>query len=280
MKNIYWFIKQSLTLDYRLFVVSKWSLSKKMMFYLIKYSLLIMRPFKKFKIGDDYANLYGQKIFYDSPYGIAGYQSILARHQYLLNLAEIKNLSLVIDVGANVGFFSKLIRELYPNSAIYSIEPIPETYKCLELNFQNDKKTKTKKIALSDKQGVAKMSFNPDQSSVSHFDNKGKIGVVVETLDNFIAKNKIKLIDLLKIDVEGFEHLVLKGAAKTLAKTNFLFIEITVEDNRNYTLSSLMSQLYSSEFNFQLIGFRNYDDTSIGKMPVMDCLFRNVKLQD
>ncbi len=279
MKNIYWFITQSLILDYRLFFVSRWSIFKKIQFYFTKYFILLSRPFKKFKLGDDFANLYGERVYYDSPFGIAGYQSILARHQYLIKLAEIKNLSTVIDVGANVGFFSKLIRELYPHAAIYSIEPVPETYKCLELNFRDDKKTKTINLALSDKEGMAKMSFNPNQSSVSHFDNKGKIEVVVGTLDNFIVKNNVKSVDLLKIDVEGFEHLVLKGAIKTLPKTKYLFIEITVEDNKNYTMSSLMSQLYSPEFNFQIVGFRNYDDTSIGKMPIMDCLLQNIKFQ-
>lgn len=280
MKNIYWFIKQSLILDYRLFIISRWSLSKKIQFYLTKYSLLFMRPFKKFRLGDDYANLYGEKIYYDSPYGIAGYQSMLARQQYLLSLAGVKNLSLVVDIGANVGYFSKLIRELYPSSIIYSIEPVPETYQCLKLNFGNDKKTKTVNIALSDAEGMAKMTFNPNQPSVSHFDNKGKKEVIVDTLDRFVVKNKIKTIDLLKIDVEGFENLVLKGATKTLSKTKYLFMEITIEDNENYTISSLMSQLYSPEFNFQIMGFRNYGDTSIGKMPVMDCLLQNIKFQD
>lgn len=280
MKNIYWFIKQSLILDYRLLIVSRWSLSKKIQFYITKYFLLLLRPFKKFRLGDDYANLYGEKIYYDSPYGIAGYQSMLTRQQYLLSLTGVKNLSLIVDIGANVGYFSKLIRELYPFSTIYSIEPVPETYKCLKLNFVNDKKTKAVNIALSDNEGIAKMTFNPNQPSISHFDNKGKKEVIVDTLDKFVIKNKIKTIDLLKIDVEGFENLVLKGATKILAKTKYLFVEINIENNQNYTFSSLMSQLYSSEFNFQLIGFRNFDDTSIGKMPVMDCLLQNIKFRD
>ncbi len=271
-----WFIKQSLWLDYALLLISPWPFYKKIVFIIKKYYLLIFHIFKKFEIGEDCIELFGDTIYYDSPYGIAGYQSMLTRQQKLIQLLNITNPDVVIDIGANVGFFSKCMRNLFPYAKIYSIEPIPLIYKCLELNFKGDKKTYLFNIGIYNKSGHAKMQFDKNLSSISHLSNHGQIRVSLETLDNFVEKNEIKAIDILKIDVESFENFVLQGGSKALAITKFLLMEITMENNTNYTISSLFRQLCSKNYNFQLVGFRNYADVSLGKIPVMDSLMKNI----
>ena len=47
----------------------------------------------------------------------------------------------------------------------------------------------------------------------------------VNTLDNFCYKNKIKKIDFLKIDVEGYEYMVLQGAKKIIKDVKYIMIE-------------------------------------------------------
>jgi hypothetical protein len=102
--------------------------------------------------------------------------------------------------------------------------------------------------------------------------------VAVDTLDAFAERRGLGTIDLLKIDTETFEAHVLRGARRTLARTRHLFLEITLEDNPNYTAASLLGLLVGEGYDFQLVGFRNFADAGEGVMPVMDSLFVNTKM--
>lgn len=277
--KIIWFIKQSIILDFKFFKVSKWSLGNKFEFLIKKYIILLKHLIKPFKLGKDSEKLFGETIFYASRFGFADYQGILARHQKLIAISQlkIKKKGIILDVGANVGFFSKLTRDLYPDSSIYSIEPVPVIFDCLTKNFLNDKNTHLYNIAIAQKTKKVTMEFNKERGEISKISQTGSIKISAKSLDDFIKEQKIKQIDLLKIDTEGFEELVLSGAYKTLSITNYLFIEVTIKNNPNYTISSLMSRLYSKDFNFNLLAFRNFGDTSEGEAPLLDCLMRNIK---
>lgn len=278
MKKMFWFIKQSIILDIKFLRVSRWGFLKKSNFLILKYFLIFKHLLKKFELGKDFCWFDNKKIYYDSRFGIAGYQSILSRHQNLIKLAGIRNPGTIIDIGANVGFFSKLCRDLFPKSKVFSFEPIPKIFQCLKNNFKDDINTKVFNLAISDFNGEAKMSFNEQDSAISQITDKGSVGVNVKRLDNVVRENNIDCIDILKIDTETFEAHVLKGGSDSLSKTKYLFIEITMEDNDNYTISSLLKLLSTENYDFQLVGFRNYNDTSEGLMPIMDALFFNKKL--
>ena len=60
-----------------------------------------------------------------------------------------------------------------------------------------------------------------------------KYTVPIITLDSFVKQNKIKSIDLLKVDIEGSEHLMLQGARKTLKKNKIKSILIEIADKKN-----------------------------------------------
>lgn len=280
MKNTIWLVRKSLELDYKFFKVSGWKISKKLDFIVLKYFIIVKHLLKKFELGSDRVYFSKEKIYYDSKFGLAGYQSVLSRHQKMMQIARIENVQCVIDIGANVGFFSKLCRELYPQSAIYSFEPVSRIFECLALNFKNDVGTKCFELGMSDFCGSAKMKFDEGNSAVSMIDEKGDKDVKVVRLDDFISENKISSVDILKIDTETFEAHVLRGGANTLSKVKYIFLEITVENNGNYTFSSIMKLLCSKEFDFQLVAFRNYADKGEGEMPIMDILLKNTRLVD
>jgi FkbM family methyltransferase len=234
---------------------------------------------KKFKLGEDFCYFDNEKIYYDSRFGLAGYQRILSTHQYLIELAKIHNVTTVVDIGANVGFFSKLCRDIFPESKIFSFEPIPKTFKCLENNFKNDANTKVFSLAISDFNGEARMNFNEQDSAISQITDEGNIKILVRKLDDVVKENNIKSIDILKIDTETFEAHVLRGGSNSLNKTKYLFMEITMEeDNHNYTISSLLKLLSTESYDFQLVAFRNYSDVGEGCVPIMDALFVNRKI--
>lgn len=278
MKKLFWLIKQSLLLDFLFLRVSEWSIARKIEFLLKKYWLIINHYYRKFVLGKHSVTLFGSQIYYDTNFGLTGYQSILARHQNLMQIVEVKSAEVIVDIGANVGFFSLLCRELFPDSLIYAVEPVPQIHACLKKNFLGDVKSILSDVAISDVNGETMMNFDSNFSTISHLSNEGNVIVKTETLDTFVEKNNINRIDILKIDVETFEAHVLRGARKALKMTKILFMEVTMENNRNYTLSSLLKMLSTDDYDYQLVGFRNYADKSQGEMPIMDAVFRNIKL--
>ena len=178
MKNsglsLFWLIKNSLILDIKFWQVSKWSVSKKTVFLLKKYYLLFLLQtgLRDFSLGKNCIELFGKKIFYDCRFGLGDYQSILTRHQNMINIADIKDTRVVIDVGANVGFFSMLIRDRFPNVIIYAVEPVRQIFQALEANFKDDSKTILANKAISNFCGFVKIAFDAEDSACSHIVNK------------------------------------------------------------------------------------------------------------
>lgn len=277
--SVLWLIKNSIKLDLLFIKISKWPFLKKIDFITHKYFLIVKHSFIPFELSRSKTSFMGKDIYYDSRYGLAGYQSMMTRHQYLIQLANISKVKTVIDVGANVGFFSMLIRDIFPSSKIYSFEPTPLTYSCLKQNLVGDRKVHTYNLGVSDRPGIAKMNFDSQLSAVSQISSAGNIDVKLTTLDKFIRDNQIDMVDILKIDTEGHELNVLKGAKKTLSKTRYLHIEITVDENNpTYTFSNVFSHLYSQAYNFQLLSYRSYTDSGMSKATVFDFFLKNIKI--
>jgi FkbM family methyltransferase len=273
--RIWWFVYHSLELDYKLLKFARWDLSKKINFIFLKYILLIKHFFIPFKFGNNFVKFDNKTIFYDCRYGIAGLQATLARHQQALEAAGVDKAETIVDVGANVGFFSLMSKFRYPECEILAIEPIPRTYDVLEKNLSNFNKCTLYQLATSSSNEPLLMNFDENYSSVSQVSNDGRISIEGKRLDDIIAEKGINRIDILKIDTESHESSVLSGATKSLEIAKYLFLEITLDENPNYTLSSLMSQLYTDKYNYQLLFLRQYNHSGSKVVGVLDCLFIN-----
>ena len=148
----------------------------------------------------------------------------------------------VLDIGGNVGIFS-LDLSAHNDMVIYHIfEPIPNTYNKLLANIKLNEKEKSKfntyNIGLSDKAGsfdfylpatdeAASMQpiedsfYRKGSNEMGEYTGKDKMEKVVclvDTVDNIVASKGIDNIGFIKIDVEGNEKFVLKGAKETLSK--------------------------------------------------------------
>jgi FkbM family methyltransferase len=142
----------------------------------------------------------------------------------------------VFDVGTNIGsVLMKIAAKVGEKGKVYGFEPDPINYdkflKNLSLNkFHN---VHANKLGLGDKNGLFKLDIidptNRGMNRIVSTDNDVALQnqIQVIRLDDFMEENKIEDVHVIKIDVEGYELKVLKGAAKTLELYHpKLFIEL------------------------------------------------------
>lgn len=130
------------------------------------------------------------------------------------------------DIGANVGYFSFLVKQLAPTCKVYSFEPLPKNIiaykKNQKLNSFSD--MNLQEVCVADREGETEFLIPPIEESgwgrMAHRElfSGEKIQRQVVTLDYFIKTQALDRLDLMKIDVEGYEFKVLQGAL-TLIET-------------------------------------------------------------
>jgi len=154
------------------------------------------------------------------------FSMVILKDQYLVNQFIKKN-DIVIDAGANIGFFS--LFAAFKEAKVFAFEPVSETYNRLLENinyFKAEKKIFPFCFALGDLKKESLIKFNPFFSVQSTIIDSNflpikkfvlkKVNII--TIDDFVNKNKIKKIDFIKIDTEGYELKILKGAKETIKK--------------------------------------------------------------
>lgn len=118
------------------------------------------------------------------------------------------------DVGANLGQTAERLVRAYPQADIYSFEPVPDTFAQLKQNVSRHHQVWPFNFGMSDTTEQCCMRL-ADASGRNRIDSEPQeCGVTVQlnTLDNFCEMQNIGRINLLKIDVEGHEMQVLRGA--------------------------------------------------------------------
>ena len=135
----------------------------------------------------------------------------------------------VFDVGANAGFFA--IQQASRGASVYAFEPNPEAYGRLEEAVRVNDLTGAVTMfacALGAKPGFASI-VDGDRTTVASvsFGTESSEGydVEVDSLDELVPRLDVRRIDLLKIDVEGAEADVLRGASITLECVERVVVE-------------------------------------------------------
>ena len=153
----------------------------------------------------------------DDGYQIMHRQTILNAYKKL----EDYDPKLAIDIGANVGFWTRDLCEQFDSVVAY--EPIPNNIECLEANCQAENLTIVKK-ALSNQNGITSMWSDGQSGSASmyeeHFDDTVELKVQTRSIDdesvNWSEEQRKNCF--LKIDVQGHEESVLDGAKMFMEK--------------------------------------------------------------
>ncbi len=125
--------------------------------------------------------------------------------------------STVIDVGANFGYYSVIASKKCTHGQVHAFEPDKDNYAVLTANVLENNATNFFAInaAISDEIGELAFSSNPvhrGKSAVALTGEQADYTVPCMTIDDYCARNNIVSVDVIKIDVEGFEPKVLLGA--------------------------------------------------------------------
>jgi FkbM family methyltransferase len=126
--------------------------------------------------------------------------------------------AVIFDVGANFGYYALMLAAgLRKACEVHAFEPTEGTYRrlCRHIALNGMDCIHAHRIALSDRSGTASM-HGRDGNSGAAFLEPGEGEVQVTTLDAFVAERGIDRLDLIKIDVEGFEEKVLRGGERVL----------------------------------------------------------------
>ena len=148
----------------------------------------------------------------------------------ILHLFKPSSNDVVVDVGAHVGKYTLYASKLAKKGKIIAIEPNKESFKTLieNLKLNNCKNVKAYNVATFDKKCKLKLWVTKDEGRSSVIEKRGNNFEIVTafSLSHILEDNKIKKVDWMKIDVEGAEIKVLKGAEKFLRKTKNLIVEV------------------------------------------------------
>ena len=180
----------------------------------------------------------------------------------------LSSAKMIVDVGANHGDFSKAASTCFPEAEVLLVEPVPKMQRCLEQIIRiRRNKWRLLPCALGAEHGSLPLFVDEgrdDIASLVGFSEEylkvnpraqpaGKMICEVKTLDAVAAELAMDHIDLLKIDVEGFEFEVLKGAGQILKKTDAVIIEVSLV--RNTGTSGLLVEMLGclARHGFQIV---------------------------
>lgn len=203
---------------------------------------------------------------------------------------------LIFDVGAYDGRSAIEYLKEFPKSKIYSFEPTKTSFEKLKKNFGVHSSITIFNTAFSDFKGEAsfhvnssgltnsllKLSNTKINNEIYNLKEETTEKVAVTTLDIFTAEMNIDNINILKIDVQGAELSVLKGAENLLMnkKIDALFVE--VEFLKIYADQPLFHDISSFlyQYDYHLYSLYNLTSSKDGQMVFGDALFLSSELMN
>lgn len=195
-----------------------------------------------------------------------------------------RNARTVLDVGASRGQFALFISTMMPEARVISFEPLPEPFEDLDRLTGAQVETHNTAVGASSGAASINVSARDDSSSllpigsrqVEEFpgtEAERTIEVPVTTLDETLVGEPARPC-LLKIDVQGLELEVLKGATRTLASVDEALIECSfVELYEGQALAEDVI-IFMNDAGFHLVGVHEVAYSSDGSAIQADFLFR------
>jgi FkbM family methyltransferase len=178
-----------------------------------------------------------------------------------------RNINIVFEVGARYGDETLHLLNIFPNSLIYSFECNPNTLEICKKNLNNKKNIYFMPFGLGNKNEVLPFySYIDNNDGASSFlkridcETTQKITgfMEIKKISDIMKNHKIEKIDLLCMDVQGFELNILKGADEYLNKIKYVIMEEPKPIiNKNYLPNDLHSKYIGSPTSQEIKDFMN-----------------------
>jgi FkbM family methyltransferase len=195
----------------------------------------------------------------------------------------------LIDVGANVGQFSLLMRTLHPETRIYAFEPLLGPAAKFEKLFHGDALTTLRRCAIGPRTvdgTIMYVSKDDDSSSLLKVSDEqirfaagaktvGTEPVAVSRLDEILCAADIIRPALLKLDVQGYELLALQGCGQLLDVVDFVYAEVSFMTlyHGQALADEVVHLLFSKGFSLAAVNNPVFD--GVGRCMQADFLFRS-----
>ena len=144
----------------------------------------------------------------------------------------------IFDVGGHRGESALKFSDAFPKARVYTFEPSVENFEEMKAVLSGKPSIKRLNLAIGSFDGVTKFSHNKHHSSMSRIEGGPEDfrEVNIKMLDTFAHENKIAVIDILKIDTEGHEMEVLRGAGKLFdeSRIGLVRIECGLDPDEHY----------------------------------------------
>ena len=184
------------------------------------------------------------------------------------NKLNLNKNSIVIDIGANIGSITQLIEDKY-DCYIDCYEPNEHAFKELQKKFKNNKKINCYDNAVTEKNGEEKIYYHENSETnqlkwstgTSLLKDKSNINPlnfkIIKTKSIQSVIEKFEVIDLIKIDIEGYEYNIIPELIKNKSKIKKVICELHGNPitNKNQFLNKDHKELITKLQELQL-----YDD--------------------
>lgn len=166
----------------------------------------------------------------------------------------------VFDVGANVGQSTLEFLHAFPRARIYAFEPVRSVFNTLRAGTAAHPNVECVNLAFSSRGGQARIALSPMGSALNEIVTGPSAGVTesveLSTLDSFCAARRLATIGYLKIDTEGHDFEVLRGADGLLGRQAADVVQIEVglnPSNRKFVPFETIKQHLES-YDYRLFG--------------------------
>jgi FkbM family methyltransferase len=200
------------------------------------------------------------------------------------------DINLLLDIGANDGQYVRDMRELGYDGKIISFEPMITPFVCLQKSASIDENWEVYNLGLGDRNMISKINVAGNSGSSSilnmlpvHVDNSpesqfiGEEKINIKTVDSVVNDFNIESKNLMmKIDVQGYEMNVLKGAKNSLQFVRILQLEMSlIPLYQGETLFYEMIE-YLRKNDFDLVSIENgFSNRTTGELLQVDGIFIN-----
>lgn len=205
----------------------------------------------------------------------------------LVEIVKLDSPKIIYDVGAHVGTWSLLAKALIPDSIIHAFEPIESHITEFQNRMSHVNSINLHQIALGNQTGNMKINITNRSDASSLLETtelvneqygvkKDKEQIIkIFTLDDYIANQKIPLPNFIKLDVQGYELEVLKGAQQCIYHAKWILCEASFYPYyQNQPLFyDIFEHLYKQSYNVYAFG----SDTTLGsRLTQVDVLFKRI----